>query len=163
VTEYLSGTASISPANDASKYDDNIDSASDKEDERIADVREIRTTSYKIRRGDTLFSVARCFNTKTAILLKLNKMKKNETLIAGRKILVPANLAEKPPEHHLRIHSSQGKQSGVMKTSGIYIVKKGDTLFSIAKNNSTTVEELRKINNMRSSDSLLYGQRIKLP
>jgi len=163
VTEYLSGTASISPANDASKYDDNIDSASDKEDERIADVREIRTTSYKIRRGDTLFSVARCFNTKTATLLKLNKMKKNETLIAGRKILVPANLAEKPPEHHLRIHSSQGKQNGVMKTSRIYIVKKGDTLFSIAKNNSTTVEELRKINNMRSSDSLLYGQGIKLP
>ena len=163
VTEYLSGTASISPANDASKYDDNIDSASDKEDERIADVREIRTTSYKIRRGDTLFSVARCFNTKTATLLKLNKMKKNETLIAGRKILVPANLAEKPPEHHLRNHSSQGKQNGVMKTSRIYIVKKGDTLFSIAKNNSTTVEELRKINNMRSSDSLLYGQGIKLP
>jgi LysM repeat protein len=90
-------------------------------------------------------------------------MKKNETLIAGRKILVPANLAEKPPEHHLRNHSSQGKQNGVMKTSRIYIVKKGDTLFSIAKNNSTTVEELRKINNMRSSDSLLYGQGIKLP
>jgi LysM repeat protein len=90
-------------------------------------------------------------------------MKKNETLIAGRKILVPANLAQKSPERHFRIHSSKGKQSGVMKTSRIYIVKKGDTLFSVAKNNSTTVEELRKINHMRSSDHLLYGQRIKLP
>jgi N-acetylmuramoyl-L-alanine amidase len=163
VTEYLSGTASISPANDASKYADNIDSASGKYDERIADVREIKTTSYKIRRGDTLFSVARHFNTKTATLLELNKMKKNDTLIVGRKILVPANLTEKPPERHLRIHSSKSKQSGVVKTSRIYIVKKGDTLFSIAKNNSTTIESLRKINNMRSSDSLLYGQRIKLP
>jgi N-acetylmuramoyl-L-alanine amidase len=116
VTEYLSGTASISPANDASKYADNIDSSSDKEE---ADIREIKTTSYKIRRGDTLFSVARQFNTKTATLLKLNKMNKNETLIAGRKILVPSNLAQKPPERHFRIHSSKGKQSGVMKTSRI--------------------------------------------
>jgi len=163
VTEYLSGTASLSPANDASKYADNIDSANDKDDQRIADVLEIRTTSYKIRRGDTLFSVARHFNTKTATLLKLNKIKKNDTLIAGRKILVPANLAEKPPERHLRIQNYKGKQNGVMKTSEIYIVKKGDTLFALAKNNSTTVEELRKINNMRSSDTLLLGQKIRLP
>jgi len=163
VTEYLSGTASVSPASDEARYIDNVDGASDKEDERIADVREIKTTSYKIKRGDTLFSVARQFNTKTATLLKLNKMKKNETLIAGRKILVPANIAEKPPERHLRIHSSKSKQSGMTKKSRIYIVKKGDTLFSIAKNNFTTVEELRKINHMRSSDRLLYGQKIRLP
>jgi N-acetylmuramoyl-L-alanine amidase len=163
VTEYLSGTASISPASDAARYIDNVDSAGDNEDQRIVDVREIKTKSYKIRRGDTLFSVARHFNTKTATILKLNKMKKNEKLIAGRKILVPAHIAEKPPERHLRIHSSKSKQSGMTKKSRIYIVKKGDTLFSIAKNNFTTVEELRKINNMRSSDHLLYGQRIKLP
>jgi len=163
VTEYLSGTASISPANDASKYADNINSTSDKDDQRIADVLEIKTTSYKIRRGDTLFSVARHFNTKTVTLLKLNKMKKNDTLIVGRKILVPAKLAENPPERHLRIQNYKVKQNGGMKTYKVYIVKKGDTFFSLAKNNSTTVEELRRINNMRSSDSLLLGQKIRLP
>ena len=156
VTEYLSGTASISPVND-------FDSASDKDDQQIEDFREIKTISYKIRRGDTLFSVARHFNTKTATILKLNKMKKNDMLIADRKILVPANMAEKPPERHIRVQNYKGKQNGVVKTSRIYIVKKGDTLFSIAKNNSTTVEELRKINNMRSSDTLLLGQKIRLP
>jgi len=163
VTEYLSGTASISPANDASKYADNIDSAIDKDNQRIADVLEIRTTPYKIRRGDTLFSVARHFNTKPDTLLKINKMKKNDTLIVGRKILVPAKLAEKSPERHIRIQNYKGKQNGVVKTSRVYIVKKGDTLFSIGKSNSTTVEELRRINNMRSSDTLLLGQKIRLP
>jgi N-acetylmuramoyl-L-alanine amidase len=163
VTEYLSGTASISPATDVSRYSDNVDGSGDNEDQRIADVREIKTTSYRIKRGDTLFSVARNFNTKTATLLKLNKIKKNETLIAGRKILVPANSAQNPPERYLSIHSSKSKQRSVIKKSRIYIVKKGDTLFSIAKNNSTTIEELRRINHMRSSDNLLYGQRLKLP
>ena len=163
LTDYLSGIASISPANDASKYADNIDSASDKDNQRIADVLEIRTTSYKIRRGDTLFSVARHFNTKTATLLKINKMKKNDTFIVGRKILVPAKLAEKNPDRHIRIQTYKGKQNGVVKTSRVYVVKKGDTLFSIGKSNSTTVEELLRINNMRSSDSLILGQKIRLP
>ena len=163
VTEYLSGTASISPPSDAGRFNDNVNSAGDNEDQRIADVREIKTTSYKIRHGDTLFSVARQFNTKAATLLKLNKMKKNDTLITGRKILVPANSAQKSPDHHLYIKSSKGNPNGVTKKSKIYTVKKGESLFSLAKKNSTTVEELRKINNMRSSDSLLAGQRIKLP
>ncbi len=163
VTEYLSGTASISPASDAAIYNDNVNSATGNEDIRITDENEIKTTSYKIKRGDTLYSVARQFHTRTATLLKLNKMKKSATLIVGRKILVPANYAEKPQDRHLHNRSFKGKFNGVLKASKIYIVKKGDTLFSLAKNNSITIEEIRKINNMQSSDSLVYGQRIKLP
>ena len=159
VTEYLSGTASIAPASDADKTDDNDDSAGNKEDERIVDARKIKTTAYKIKRGDTLFSVARHFDTKVATILKLNKMKLNEALIIGRKILVPAISAEKPPERN----GGKGRQYVGIKISKIYTVKKGDTLFSLAKSNSSTIEELRRINNMRSSDALLCGQRIKLP
>jgi N-acetylmuramoyl-L-alanine amidase len=159
VTEYLSGTASIAPASDAAKTDDNADGTGDKEDKRIADARKIKTTAYKIKRGDTLFSVARHFDTKVATILKLNKMKLNESLIVGRKILVPAISAEKSPERN----DGKGRKNGGIKTPKNYTVKKGDTLFSLAKNNSITVEELRRINNLRSSDALLCGQRIKLP
>jgi len=42
-------------------------------------------------------------------------------------------------------------------------VQKGDTIFSLAKQNSITVQELCKLNNMKSSSPLLYGQKIKLP
>ncbi len=163
VTEYLSGTASIPTVSDAANYNDNADGAGDKEELQVVDGPAIKTTFYKVRRGDTIFSVARNFKTKTATLLRLNKMKKNDVLIVGRKILVPANLVQKPPDRQLRIHSYRVKNSGAMKASRIYTVKKGDTLFSIAKNNSTTIEEIRKINNIRSSDNLFYGQRIKLP
>ncbi len=158
VREYLSGTAAIPQSIDAFEEDNKVSKANEKQN-----YNEITTIYYKIKRGDTLFSVAKLFNTKVAVLLKLNNLKLKDPLFVGRKILVPVNLTEKSPERHLRFHSSKGKQSGVTKTSRIYIVKKGDTLFSIAKNNSTTVEELRKINNIRSSDHLLLGQRIKLP
>lgn len=45
---------------------------------------------------------------------------------------------------------------------GYYVVQKGDTLWSIASKNNTTVSELKRINNL-TSDSLSIGQLLKLP
>ncbi len=43
-----------------------------------------------------------------------------------------------------------------------YVVQKGDTLTSIAKNNGVTVADLRKANNL-TSDSLKVGQKLVIP
>ena len=45
--------------------------------------------------------------------------------------------------------------------SDIYVVKKGDTLWSIAKNNNLTVDKLKELNNL-SSNMLYVGQELKL-
>ena len=45
---------------------------------------------------------------------------------------------------------------------GYYIVKKGDSLWSIASRNNTTVDNLKKINNLKSN-TLKIGQLLKLP
>jgi N-acetylmuramoyl-L-alanine amidase len=55
------------------------------------------------------------------------------------------------------------KVNDVKVVSRNYIVKKGDTLFSLAKNNSITIDELRKLNHMKGSDPLLWGKKIRLP
>jgi N-acetylmuramoyl-L-alanine amidase len=57
----------------------------------------------------------------------------------------------------------QGKINDVQLISRIYTVKKGDTLYSLAKSNSLTIEELRKLNNMQENAPLILGQKIKLP
>ncbi len=56
-----------------------------------------------------------------------------------------------------------GKTNNVKVLSRICTVKKGDTLFSLAKSSSTTIDELRKLNHMKDSDPLLLGQKIRLP
>lgn len=58
---------------------------------------------------------------------------------------------------------STKKANIVKKICRIYRVKKGDTLFSLARNNSITIEELRKLNNMKDTAPLLWGQKIILP
>lgn len=56
-----------------------------------------------------------------------------------------------------------GKVDDTKRMSRTYVVRKGDTLFSLAKNNSVTIDELRKLNNLNGSDQLLWGQKIRLP
>lgn len=47
--------------------------------------------------------------------------------------------------------------------NNIYIVKKGDTLSKIAKDNNTTVAVLQKLNNIKNVNIITVGQKITLP
>jgi N-acetylmuramoyl-L-alanine amidase len=158
ISEYLSDTSAVAQSEDASKKDDENGKADKKQNND-----ELTATYYKVKCGDTLFSVAKHFNTKVALLLKLNKLKLKDPLFAGRKIMVPANKTENKINAN-PASAAEKKKSGSRKISSkYYTVKKGDTLLLVAKNNSTTVNELLKINNMKMTDPLLYGLKIKLP
>jgi N-acetylmuramoyl-L-alanine amidase len=157
-TEYLSGITAAPQSEDALKKNDDTGKAVKKQNKD-----EITTTCYKIKHGDTLFSVAKHFNTKVAALLKLNDLKLEDPLFVGRKIKVPANKIENE-ENAGVVSTAANKKSGVRKKqSKYYTVKKGDTLFLVAKNNATTVNELLKINKRKITDPLLYGSKIRLP
>ena len=158
IGEDLSDTAAIPQSEDAFKKDDETVKANKKQNDD-----EITTTYYKIKRGDTLFSVAGHFNTKVAVLLKLNNLKLEDQLFVGRKIMVPVNKTGNEENTSVAALDPKEKSNGRKKSTRFYTVKKGDTLFLLAKNNSTTIQELLKLNNMKITDPLLYGQKIKLP
>ena len=52
---------------------------------------------------------------------------------------------------------------GVECVSGsVHVIKKGDTLYSIARANKTSVSRLKSLNGIRDHTNLQVGQRIKL-
>lgn len=165
VVEYLSGTASITQSSDAVEGSDKTvaDPDEKKVPEKVSNRNEIITSHYKIKKGDTLFSIARLFNTNVAVLLKLNNQKITDALFVGQKILVPVNKTIQDLKNDSYAPANADRTDYDGGPSRIYIVKKGDTLFSLAKSNSITVDELRKLNHMKDSDSLLLGQKIRLP
>ncbi len=107
----------------------------------------MKTAAYTVVRGDTMQKIAQKHETDLAALLTLNNMKIHDPLFAGRKIRVPAAGAQTDGKRRLKK----------------YTVQKGDTLFSLAKSRSTTMEELRRINQMTDADVLRVGQSIRLP
>ena len=135
-------------------------------DNAVSRDNEITTTEYKIKKGDTLFSVASSFQTKVGVLLKLNNMKLEDTIFIGQEIIVPADKTDNEDDVE-DINKKQSENTNKSKNRGkhpkFYTVKKGDTLFIVAKRNATNLEELLKINNMKITDKLLYGQKIKIP
>ena len=54
-----------------------------------------------------------------------------------------------------------GASGGAANTQGIYRVRKGDTLGSIARRNHTTVAKIKKLNGLKS-DRLSIGQKLKV-
>ena len=100
------------------------------------------TNTYVVQKGDTLYSIANKLGTTVPELKKENNLTTN-TLQIGEVLRIPTKEIYEEEEN-------------------IYIVKKGDSLYSIANKYNTTVEELKRINNL-TSNILSIGQVLKLP
>ena len=83
---------------------------------------------YIVKKGDTLYSIAREYNTTVDELKKYNNLE-NNLLEIGRELIIP-------PFPNLET---------------TYTVEKGDSLYSIARKFNTTVDELKSLNNLPSN------------
>ena len=94
---------------------------------------------YIVKSGDTLYGIANKYGMSVQELKDLNKLTSNNLSI-GQQLVV-----------------SEGN-AGTLDT---YIVKAGDTLYSIAKKYGLTVSELKQLNNL-TSDILSIGQVLNI-
>ena len=94
--------------------------------------------NYTVKKGDNLYNIAKAYNTSVSEISKINNLK-NSSLSIGQQLKIP-NI--------------------VSNTTNItYIVKKGDSLYSIARKYNTTVDSLKKKNNLKTNN-LSVGQKI---
>ena len=102
----------------------------------------ITTNTYVVQKGDSLYSIANKLGTTVSELKKENNLTTN-TLQIGEVLRIPTK------------EIYEGEEN-------VYIVQKGDTLYSVAMANNTTVDELKRINNL-TSNILSTGQLLKIP
>lgn len=100
------------------------------------------TNTYVVQKGDSLYSIANKLGTTVSELKKENNLTTN-TLQIGEVLRIPTK------------EIYEGEEN-------VYIVQKGDTLYSVAMANNTTVDELKKANNL-TSNILSTGQLLKIP
>lgn len=101
--------------------------------------------TYVIKSGDTLYSIAKKYNTTVNEIKNKNNLTSNNLTI-GNTLLIP----------------EQTKKEEVSTPSPYtYIVKSGDNLYSIAKKYNTTVDKLKLINN-KKNNNLSIGEKLNL-
>lgn len=119
-----------------------------------------RTTVHIVRRGDTLSSIARRMGTDARSLARLNDMSINDTLRTGQKLVVASRQAGSAASAG---STPRGASSAATASSGrriTYTVRRGDTLYSIARVLQVSVGELLGWNRMGSASIIKPGQKL---
>ncbi len=115
---------------------------------------------YRVKSGDYLGKIANKFGVRISQIRRWNNLRSNRLKIGQRLWVYPKN-----PDYvkaEIKSKSSQPKLNSKSKNNKTYIVKSGDSLWSIAnKFPEVSVEELKSINQL-SSSKLQPGMRLKL-
>jgi LysM repeat protein len=102
-------------------------------------------TLYTVRRGDSAFEIAREFNTSVGAIQQANPRVNLNRLRPGTVLCVP----------------SRRRQIGPFGRT--YIVRPGDTIFSIARRTDSSVGEILRLNPGLNPNRLFVGQQIRIP
>jgi len=120
----------------------------------------VRWRRHRIRRGETLGGIAMRYRTTVSVLRELNSLR--GTLIrAGADLVVPAPGAGPAPDATARLaraDSSGGPEDG----TAVHRVRRGDTLWDIARRYRVSTDALAAWNGIGRDDLLHPGQQLKV-
>jgi LysM repeat protein len=103
-------------------------------------------TTYIVQRGDTLWSIARRYDTTVQAIALLNNIANPSLIYVGQRLRIPGE-AEEPVPPVTRIH----------------IVQPGETLSSIARHYGTTYWAIAMANHLVNPNVIYVGQRLVIP
>ncbi len=95
--------------------------------------------SYRVVKGDTLYSIARQYGVSVKDLMTLNGIENPSAMAVGMDLKIPGTETAAP---------------------SYYTVVGGDTYYSISRKHGMEVEELLRLNNLEAKDVLSIGQKL---
>jgi membrane-bound lytic murein transglycosylase D len=112
-----------------------------------------RSPVHIVRRGDTLWGIAKAYAVTPEELRRWNDIKRSAKLQPGQPLRVGSQAVK-----------TNGKNGGSQKstTAVRYKVKRGDTLWEVARAHDVTPEELRRWNDLAQRAKLRVGQELTI-
>jgi membrane-bound lytic murein transglycosylase D len=120
----------------------------------------IRWVRHKIRKGETLSTIAARYHTSISSIKKVNRIRGN-MLREGRGLTIP--VASKKLRSYKLSSNQRKKKLQNIPRKGLkitHIVQSGDTFWGLAQRHKVGVRQLAKWNSMAPRDPLVPGQKI---
>jgi membrane-bound lytic murein transglycosylase D len=108
----------------------------------------IAVCSFTLRDGDSVRRLARAIGVEPETILAMNNLRRPDSIGAGDSIYLPVRARELGA---LLSHAET-----------YYAVRRGDTLYSIAKKYNLTIDELRELNDLDAHHVLQTGERLRV-
>ncbi|MEJ2080928.1 MAG: LysM peptidoglycan-binding domain-containing protein [Acidobacteriota bacterium] len=102
--------------------------------------------NYTVRAGDNLFKIAQRFGTTVNALIEANDIRDPDSIHAGVALTIPYDGAAARPPGPKR-----------------YVVRRGDTLLTIAQRFGASLQRILQINGIRDPDQIQQGQELRIP
>lgn len=105
------------------------------------------TTTHIVQRGETLFRIARRYNTTVAFIAGINSISNPNVIYAGQSLCVATTATQPQP------------QPG----GTTYVVQAGDTLSMIARRFGVNMTVLAQVNGIVNPNRIYVGQVLRIP
>jgi len=115
----------------------------------IPSTSDVTVETYRVKKGDTISGLAARFGTSTGEIKKVNGLRNPHQIRRGQNLKIP----------------TRGGSGGEEKANGrwiTYVVKRGDSLWKIARAFGVLMEKLVSWNNLPSPSKLRVGDRLKV-
>jgi len=115
-----------------------------------------KNSIYSVRSGDTMWDIARAFGTSVEALRGINYIERGSRIYVGQKLKIPTDATKLESTSYASKQSNNN--SSVTISSNSHKVRKGDTLWDIARKYGTTTSAIRKMNSLGRSSRIYPGQ-----
>jgi membrane-bound lytic murein transglycosylase D len=130
--------------------------------EQLASAPKMENVEYIVKRGDNLGSVSKKFGSSLDDLKQWNNLQDNTIALGSSLIVAKSEMAIESKEPSESFKKKDNLASSSKNNSVNYYVKKGDSLYSIAKKYpGVTISDIKKWNDLRAQD-LKPGMKLKI-
>jgi membrane-bound lytic murein transglycosylase D len=112
---------------------------------------EVTFARYRVRRGDTLSTIAHRYRTTVSAIMQANRLGSRNRIREGQHLKIPQRGGALPAV-------AAGKSGSSSLT---HRVSQGDSLWKLASHYGTTVDRIKQDNSLRG-DQLAVGQRLTI-
>jgi len=109
---------------------------------------------HRIRTGESLSTIARRYRSSVRKIMRANNLHRSSYIVAGKKLKIP-------------LRGTMPYRPKIDRTKdftlpSIHVVKRGDSLWNIAKRYDTTTKKIQSLNELQTTQ-LHIGQILKMP